>query len=190
MLINSVPNLISALLLLKLPESPKFLYQSGKFDETLKIMKRMYSSNSGKPEYTFPVLSLDEKMVLISDNEKKSVLKELAEQIAPLFKPPLLTYTFVICFLQAAAFAFSAGVYVWYPNIVKQISNSGKVGVTVCEALSIHNTEDSNTECNSMVSDSVFILSIIIGLAYLVGFTVWGVVVKLLGTKIFYSKYN
>lgn len=191
MLINSAPALLAALLLLKLPESPKYLYQCGEFDETLRIMKSIYSRNLGKSEDTFPVLSLDEKIILESNKARSSIFEGLTQQIVPLFQPPLLNYTFVVCFLQAGAFAVSAGIYVWYPDIIKQISNSGKTGITVCEALSANgNPEDGNIECNNTVNDSVFILNIIIGVAYLLGYAMWGIVVRLLGTKYFFSKWK
>ncbi|KAJ8911193.1 hypothetical protein NQ315_004413 [Exocentrus adspersus] len=184
MLVNSIPSILVTLALHRLPESPKYLYHCGKTEETLKILKKMYSCNTGKSEDSFSVLSLDEKVLEINEN-KRSVCQGLTQQLIPLFKQPLLTYTLVSCFMQAGAFSVSAGLYFWYPDIIKQISLSEQTSMTVCDALSVSHNSDDDINCNT-IDDSVFIQNIIIGVTYLLAYATWGAVVKLLGTRMFF----
>lgn len=50
----SLPSIILACLLIKLPESPKFLLSQGKYDETLDCLKFVYRWNY-KTDTGFPV---------------------------------------------------------------------------------------------------------------------------------------
>lgn len=50
----SLPSIILACLLMKLPESPKFLLSQGKYDETLDCLKFVYRWNY-KTDTGFPV---------------------------------------------------------------------------------------------------------------------------------------
>jgi len=61
-IICSFPSIILAFLLMKMPESPKFLLAQGKHDETLDCMKFIYKWNN-KSYDKFPV-----SLILISIN--------------------------------------------------------------------------------------------------------------------------
>ncbi|KAJ8985339.1 hypothetical protein NQ317_008370, partial [Molorchus minor] len=184
-LANSVPSIIVALMLYRLPESPRYLYYSGKPKEALIVLRDMYVSNTGNPKDSFPVESLDEKAILEQSSRSK---KDLSAQIVPLFKPPLLSYTVSACVMQASAFAVCSGLLFWYPDIINQISKTGKTDVTVCEALSFGGLSEAADEemCTGVVDDRVFILNIIIGVYYFVLYTTWGIVVKIIGTRYFF----
>ncbi|KAJ8965417.1 hypothetical protein NQ314_004170 [Rhamnusium bicolor] len=189
MLVNSVPNVIAALGLMKLPESPRYLYHNGSPNEALMILKKIYSYNTGKAEDTFPVESLNSKIVLEkSSNSQRSIGRYLSDQVLPLFKPPLLTFTLSACFIQAVNFAVSTGLLAWYPDLITQILNSGKTSTTICKALSFKSggIKDDTVMCNNVVNDRVFILNIIIGVYYLLAFAAWGMVIKVLGTRNFF----
>lgn len=54
-ILYSLPGLICATLLLRFPESPKFLWVNGKTDEVLQIFKVMYARNTGNPKSKYPV---------------------------------------------------------------------------------------------------------------------------------------
>lgn len=49
-LISSLINAIAFGLLMFLPESPKFMLAMGKPDEALAILRRVYATNTGKPQ--------------------------------------------------------------------------------------------------------------------------------------------
>ncbi|KAJ8965416.1 hypothetical protein NQ314_004169 [Rhamnusium bicolor] len=188
MLVNSTPSAIAAMGLMTLPESPKYLYHTGNHKEALAVLKKMYSHNTGNSEDAFPVESLNTKIFLEKFSKgKKTVWRYLSDQIFPLVKPPLLLYTLSACFMQAGAFAVGSGLFTWYPDIITQISKSGKTGVTICEALSFNSTVQEDTAtCNNVVNDRVFILNIIIGVYYLVAYSTWFVLIKALRTRNFF----
>lgn len=54
-ILYGLPGLLSATLLLRFPESPKFLWVNGKTDEVLQIFKDMYARNTGKSKSMYPV---------------------------------------------------------------------------------------------------------------------------------------
>ncbi|KAG8251106.1 hypothetical protein J6590_087120 [Homalodisca vitripennis] len=58
-LICGVPALISAILFCITPESPKFLLTRGKKEETLQILQKVYSINSGKECNTYPLILIE-----------------------------------------------------------------------------------------------------------------------------------
>ncbi|KAJ8960610.1 hypothetical protein NQ318_013902 [Aromia moschata] len=187
MLLNSTPGIAVALALCWMPESPRYLYYSGRPGDALKVLKKMYATNTGLGEDAFPVRSLDEKVLEAPDASKKaSIWRDLRDQIGPLFRPPLLTYTLAACSIQAGLFAISSGLFFWYPDIINQVARSGKESVTVCEALSAGFETAGESQCSTDVDDRVFILNIVIGAFYGLCFAAWGVLDKMLGTKKFY----
>lgn len=54
--ICSIPSLSSGLLAIIMPESPRFLAVSGKLDEALDVLKKVYSINTGHLADTYPVI--------------------------------------------------------------------------------------------------------------------------------------
>lgn len=195
MLLISIPNLIAAIAFIKLPESPKFLYHNGQIEEALQVLKQIYTINTGKPSDTFPVESLNDKVLLQVDaNKKKNILRDFWGQIAPLFVPPHLKYSLASGLMQGGVFAVSSGVLLWYPDIINQLSHSANsnVSVTVCQALETVEefTDGGAVGClDDNINDQVFIQNIIIGVAYLVSYVVWGFVVNFFGNRNFFGNY-
>lgn len=56
-MLYSTPSLIFATCLWRFPESPKFLWVKGQSDEALKILRDVYSWNSGNPPSLYSVSS-------------------------------------------------------------------------------------------------------------------------------------
>lgn len=54
-IVCALPSIIIATLLIKMPESPKFLLNKGKHDETIECLKVVYSWNNNKGLGEFPV---------------------------------------------------------------------------------------------------------------------------------------
>lgn len=193
MLINAIPSLIATIGLTQLPESPKFLYSIGDLPASLDILKKIYSVNTGEPKESFPVESLDDKHLYEKKTDGPTGLQQMWSQIVPLFTPPHLIYTLAGCTMMAIVSAISSGLFLWYPDIINQLSNvaaTGNQSLTICAALAQSkdmNNADGHDSCNMTIGDDIFIQNIIIGFAYLVGYSAWGVVVNALGNKNFFS---
>lgn len=187
MLITAIPNIITALLIYILPESPKYLYHRGKSEQALQILRRIYRINTNKPECSFPVKSLKEKMEALPETGNL-----LSDQIFPLFKPPNLKYVLAGCFIQGGIFAVSSGLLLWYPDIINQLAHltENTTSSTVCQALSKSHVEIKNQgPCSGDLDQAIFVQNLIIGAVYLVSYAVWGAVVNFVGNRNFFSKY-
>lgn len=101
-----VPEILAAIWLLRLPESPKFALVRGDADSTVRILKRMYSVNYSKSEEDYPIkyitsdVKFEQKAEEIRQNNENKILQELkyaAIQVQSLFKQPLLYVTLLMC---------------------------------------------------------------------------------------------
>ena len=50
-----IPSLLTAVALLFLPESPRYLLSQGEEQAALEVLRRVFSVNTGQPESMFPV---------------------------------------------------------------------------------------------------------------------------------------
>ncbi|XP_052749525.1 synaptic vesicle 2-related protein-like isoform X3 [Galleria mellonella] len=95
--VMALPLGLGALMLYFYSESPKFLANVGRNEESIDVLKRIYVKNGGD-EKDFPV-----KEIYLLDGSTEEVgefsLRSLWTQIAPLFKPPLLTRTILLYYL-------------------------------------------------------------------------------------------
>lgn len=103
MLVYALPSFFFFLMLLVLPESPKFMMTQGKFDEVLETLKTMFRVNKGLDREDFMVSELiwDDMNVPHS----KSFLKMIWRQSAPILRAPLRVKTFAVSLLQFGIFA-------------------------------------------------------------------------------------
>lgn len=86
-----------------MPESPKFLMTAGRNEEALKIFKKVYKINSGKPSDSYQIQALvDEVQQISKQKSKKQALKEGVQQLKPLVKAPYLSKFIMVCSIQAA----------------------------------------------------------------------------------------
>lgn len=54
-IVSALPSIVTAVILLFLPESPKFLFSTGKEGQALEVLRRMFAVNTGRPAAEYPV---------------------------------------------------------------------------------------------------------------------------------------
>lgn len=134
-------SLASAIALaLCLPESPKFL-ASRNPKKALAVLRSMYALNTGRPAEDYPVDALlDNKPVptvavvelgggpgdsKTSPSPSLNVRRTLGvvwQQTAPLFRPPFLLHTVLVCLLQFGNLASANGLQIWLPQIFNTLA--------------------------------------------------------------------
>nr|CAD7403315.1 unnamed protein product [Timema cristinae] len=186
-LVCSLPSLLVGTWLLTFPESPKFLMESGRHDEAMGVFKRMYQGNSGEPQDNYPVKSLMPKELkgrtksIISIESQRSqrdvgdlksasgfkvLFAEIWDQTKALCKPPHLKNTVLTCAVQFGLTSSYFTLMVWFPELFDrfQVFESEHPGIrgSVCD---VSSQADSSGSCDHEIDTSVYLHTLIIGLA-------------------------
>ncbi|BFF91687.1 synaptic vesicle glycoprotein 2B-like [Drosophila madeirensis] len=191
MLISLLPGLIGGLLLLRYPESPKLLLSQNKIDEAIQAVAWICKFNRGKT--LKDLLNCDEFMLKSEagsvensmDNSPRFILSKIARATVPLFYKPHGFY-FIISTLAVCGMFFSSnGMQFWFPEIVNRSSDSRNDTSTVCQILMEYETkaENSTLACSDHISSKTYIDSVIVGVAFLIGFSIQGTLINPLGRK-------
>lgn len=138
---SSLPCLACGIALMLLtPESPKFTFSQGDECETLRILQKMYSINTGKSIESYPVKTLKKDGEYGEGIREKSegFLRFMWSQSAPLFRGRHLRNFLTACFVQFAVCSTCNGFWTFFPEIMNRItlwtaSDPSHVSATVCE---------------------------------------------------------
>lgn len=161
-----------------LPESPKFYLSQGRDDKALAILQRMYLENHPRATVDdFPVKRITPEVGegegALQPKGFLAVLSNMWNQTVPLFKKPNLLYFAICCALQFGMFFVSAGMGLWYPEIMNRVTSSSQnESVTICEILKGVESPDedfmfrSEPVCNDHITEDVFIYVIVLGSIY------------------------
>lgn len=182
MIICGIPSIVCALvMLLCMPESPKYTFSDGDEATTLKVLQRVYSINTGNPRETFEVKSLvkDEEYKQGGERKAMNLVQFMWSQTAPLFKHPHLRNTLTICFIQFCIFNSSNGFWTFFPEITNRIAiwketNPSHGSSTLCEILDQTKTVPSINATNSVLcvdklETSTFVNVYILNIVYSLG---------------------
>ncbi|CAG2061538.1 unnamed protein product [Timema podura] len=206
-LVCSLPSLLVGTWLLNFPESPKFLMESGRHDEAMGVFKRMYQGNSGEPQDNYPVKSLMPKELkgrtksIISIESQRSqrdvgdlksatgfkvLFAEIWDQTKALCRPPHLRNTVLTCAVQFGLTSSYFTLMVWFPELfdrfeVFESENPGVRG-SVCD---VSSQADSSEACGREIDTSVYLHTLIIGLACIPTSFLLPLCVHRLGAKFF-----
>lgn len=122
----AVPSFIVTVLLMHLPESPKFLLSCGRFEEALAIFRGIYVTNTGNDASMYPVKELlidDALRAELEDvkkpitNKYKRMFSDIADNSKELFEKPILKFTLISITIN---FTFHIGYYglmMWFPEL-------------------------------------------------------------------------
>lgn len=131
MIVCALPGLISSIVLIFLPESPKFVLGQGNKAAAHEILRKMYRINNGsKTEledfeiFEEPESIANRQRILKAKESRYPLLTSIWIQTAPLFRPPYLTSTLLICTIQFGIYATSNGFYMFVPEILNKISST------------------------------------------------------------------
>lgn len=130
-IVCALPGLISSIVLMFLPESPKFVLGQGNKAGAYEILQKMYRINNGSSTeledfeiFEEPESIAARQRVLKAKESRFPLLTSIWIQTAPLFKPPYLCSTLLICTIQFGIYATSNGFYMFVPEILNTISST------------------------------------------------------------------
>ncbi|EDV42275.2 uncharacterized protein Dana_GF17900 [Drosophila ananassae] len=194
--VSLLPGLIGGLVLLYYPESPKFLLSQNKDQEAVEAVEWISKFNRGKPIQN--ILNCDEILLKSEDPAGENILADsqgcgigilskIARATVPLFHKPH-GFNFILCNLVMFGMFFSSnGMQLWFPEIVNRSSGAGNNSSTVCEIMSAPVEKPENIteelECTATISSKTYIDNIIVGVAFLIGFSIQGTLLNPLGRK-------
>lgn len=118
-IVCALPELIAFVILLFIPESPKFLLDNGKSDEAYNVLQKMNRWNNGKHSQLEPFQIVNENQ---KRNDGVTLINSVWNQTIPLFKPPLLRSTILICAVQFSFLYTAQGVNVFFVDILNKIA--------------------------------------------------------------------
>lgn len=107
--VTGLPGLLSAVALLFFPESPKFVLNQGDAKRALEIVQRINRWNNGKSsKLGFDAIKEDSNSSTNRGHDE-GLLATIWIQTAPLFKPPYLRSTVLICVIMMLVNATAIG---------------------------------------------------------------------------------
>lgn len=105
MIIYALPSIITSVLLIFIPESPRYLMAQGRKEDVLNILKKMFVVNTGKDSSAFPAIEIiSEGSNQFTRDTSDGFLVSLWKQTKPLFQQAYVVKTLLLCYLQYAAF--------------------------------------------------------------------------------------
>lgn len=150
-----LPGFIAFLFLCFLPESPKFVLSQGKQFEAYHILQTMNRINNGKDARLerFQILEESESIEnrrRISEFKKGKfpLLSSIWNQTAPLFRPPYLNRTLLICFIQFWAYFTANGFYMLYADVLNRMVRNVH-GMDPTQRISVCNVLSNSKRYNS-----------------------------------------
>lgn len=168
----SLPGFIAAIALLFMPESPKFVLGTGDQKGAIKILEKMNHWNNGSKS-ELGVFEIDEEAESI-DNRKRIVatrtkrfplFSSVYNQTAPIFKPPILGTTILICTLQFVIYATSNGFYMFFNEIMNRfairVAESPGKNIRICDAFNSFGDNGTESIHNDPANKVILIFHIV-----------------------------
>ncbi|KAL7740167.1 hypothetical protein ACLKA6_003879 [Drosophila palustris] len=190
-----LPGVFGTLMLLKLPESPKFLISMGRTEDAFAAVNWIALKNSGKQLQDLKVEKLKFEEIPNRENgvcvskSASTIFKKMWHDTVPLLKKPHLLNFIISCTVMCGLFFSSSGMGLWYPEILNRLgSTSVEDAMTVCDVIdaSIDQPQLNKTLsqiCNDQISIKSYIDTITYGSALIVGYIVMGFVINRIGRK-------
>jgi VNT family MFS transporter (synaptic vesicle glycoprotein 2) len=207
LLVCAVPSLLSGIIFLFMPESPRFLMTVGRNEEALAVFKQVYTLNTGKSKADFPIVNLvDETKVenlenpkhgghITANRNKIQALREGLQQIKPLCFAPHLKHIILVCSIQSLYMLSINTLRLWFPQIFQSISdykyyNNGTTA-SLCTMLEMLNpSTETNVTCHVNFSPTVYQNTMIIAGVQMCGYLIAGSLINKIGKKTLLSTFS
>lgn len=193
LLISALSPLMGGIFFSFLPESPKFLMTTGRNDEALRILRKVYSSNTGNPPEMYPIKSLvDETKSNDNMTANRSTMQALNEgwqQMVPLFSSPLLQNILLVCVLQLVIMMSLNTLRLWLPQLFQAINDyeyrHNGTTADICTMIDVIRPKNitTNAKCEVNTNVRVYINTSLIACTTLIGYIVAGYIINILGKK-------
>lgn len=177
LVICAIPSFIVGILLLYLPESPKFLLSCGRFEEALAIFRGIYVTNTGNDPSMYPVkeLLIDDQLRAELEEVKKPIKNKykrtfvnIATNSKQLFQSPILKFTMVSIVINLTFHIGYYGLMMWFPELFNRFddfaeSHPDVKNVGVCEVTEfvVKQHQSIDHQCNDNIPSTVFMESLI-----------------------------
>jgi MFS family permease len=183
LLLLGVPSLLCAMVLLFLPESPKYVFSKGNEEGALKILKRIYRMNNGGDDSDFTVTKILEDPEYLEENsndEGANAFVLIWRQLGQLMSRKYVWKTFIACLMQFSIYGSTHGLYMFFPELIDQVSQysqeNSETDQTMCqiyerEQLNASASEEFNVttaDCLETLQISTFTHSIAVETTYTV----------------------
>ncbi|XP_063226465.1 synaptic vesicle glycoprotein 2B-like isoform X2 [Bacillus rossius redtenbacheri] len=152
----TIPSFLAGCLMTCFDESPKFLMSRGQTDEALRVLRKVYSINTGKHPDTYPVKALlsgrietqSSKVTLEEQDSFEKILTLVTsgwKQVKPLFRLPHITSAILVFSIQFGALLSMNTIRLWMPQLFfimedfaklqEDAADSSLDGYSLCEML-------------------------------------------------------
>lgn len=169
LIVCSLPEIIAALVLLFIPESPKFVLGQGNKMEAYDILQKVNRWNNGKktPMDLFEIIEEQDSIenrqrILDCKKSRYPLLKSIWIQTTPLFKPPYLYSIFFICCIQFGTYITCNGLFMFFAQIVNKMAtnldNFVDERMMMCDIIDMKSTNTSTTLDENIETVSLTIL--------------------------------
>lgn len=149
LVVCSLPGLFVALILIVLPESPKFVLGQGKSTEAYEILQRVYHINNGKTssleqfEIREETESIENRQRILKNAQSRfPLLASIWCQTVPLFTPPHLLSTILICSIQIPIFMTGTGFFMFFAVILNKmatnVDDTVNQRIMMCDIINMH----------------------------------------------------
>ncbi|XP_030560283.1 synaptic vesicle glycoprotein 2A-like isoform X3 [Drosophila novamexicana] len=148
-----LPGLIAFFLLLRMPESPKFLFMVGETKRGMAVMDWISTKNTGhplSPEQVELMRKFQESTEVIRQKRSNNFLQQMMSDAMPLFRKPYVGFYVGSCYVMFSLGLVAHGFGIWF-TAMRNRSNmrpDKKADMTLCKILfsSAAKIEDSEPD--------------------------------------------
>lgn len=172
LIVCSLPGFSAAICLFFIPESPKFTLGQGKQNEAIETLKQINRWNNGSNASLELIELIEEadsienrQQILKNKNSRFPLMKSIWNQTVPLFMPPYLGRTLLVCTIQFGVCATANGFYMFFAEILNRMAHNldtYDTRISMCQAINMNkaNVSDNSGDDNIV---SIIMIQLVIG---------------------------